>query len=302
MAKSDGAGMPKHRKRPLLSLLRESGDALEAASPPFDAASAAARLCEAARTHGLLRSGGIPEDDLAVTDFRLEEEAPPFDVEAGAARLREAAKARGLLPSDPDISRPKSHRPPGSGSQEVPPFGPDIAWPEGFRPPGSGSQEVLPTGPDISRPKSHRPPDSGSRRVPFGPDIAWPSGFRQLDPESRRLLESGYGTGPIYQQPAMDDYGYRDPGYSNPVPDGSRPADPRLEGMTYGEMRYNPVPEGSGESGYDEPLDDESRVEELRRSAPAYPQRSGGPQGPGGPPQRDEPQVPAHGRQPGDSR
>jgi hypothetical protein len=29
MAKSDGAGMPKHRKRPLLLMLRESGDALE---------------------------------------------------------------------------------------------------------------------------------------------------------------------------------------------------------------------------------------------------------------------------------
>jgi hypothetical protein len=31
--------------------------------------------------------------------------------------------------------------------------------------------------------------------VPFGPEISWPNGFRQLDPESRRLLESGYGSG-----------------------------------------------------------------------------------------------------------
>src|ERR1700733_5959021 len=35
----------------------------------------------------------------------------------------------------------------------------------------------------------------GRREAPFGPDVSWPNGFRQLDPESRRLLESGYGRG-----------------------------------------------------------------------------------------------------------
>ena len=62
--------------------------------------------------------------------------------------------------------------------------------------------------------------------------------------------------------------------------------------MTYGELRYDdPAP---GESGYVEPLDDESWYQELRRSAPAYPQTPGGPQGPGsGPQRRAEPgQVP----------
>jgi len=54
--------------------------------------------------------------------------------------------------------------------------------------------------------------------------------------------------------------------------------------MTYGELRYDePEP---GESVYDEPLDDESWFQELRRSAPAYPQTPGGPQGPGSGPQR----------------
>ena len=39
--------------------------------------------------------------------------------------------------------------------------------------------------------------------------------------------------------------------------------------MTYGELRYeDPEPP---ESGHDEPLDDESWYQELRRSAPAYP-------------------------------
>ena len=279
---------------------------------------------------------------------------------------------------------------------------------------------------------------SGRRDVPFGPEISWPYGFRQLDPESRDVLESAYGTGPAYQQPAMDDFGYGDPGYSDPsyegpkggpygnpafpaghgntgtprdfggagyrpsgsagsvpgyhVPDvrdsapsagyqapgypgsgyqpqpfappsggsqdiwpvtgaqealpdtgpqpairggasrggaaypeqwyesprlddrarddralddrgpgdvrPSRSADPRLAGMTYGELRYD-EPE-AGESGYDEPLDDESWYQELRRSAPAYPQTPGGPQGPGsGPQRRTEPSGPAFGQQPG---
>ena len=71
----------------------------------------------------------------------------------------------------------------------------------------------------------------GRREVPFGPDVSWPNGFRQLDPESRRLLESGYGRsvdpgygtggrGPGYRDPASDDYG--DPGYSDPAYDGPR--------------------------------------------------------------------------------
>jgi hypothetical protein len=252
--------------------------------------------------------------------------------------------------------------------------------------------------------------------VPFGPEISWPYGFRPLDPESREVLESAYGTGPGYQQPAMDDYGYGDPGYSDPSYEGpktpyggpvfpggpghaaaprafggaghqppgagvpgyhvpeirdssrpgypgpghqpqefappsggqeiwpvtgaqealpdtgpqpaadaraglprpgsagypeqwydhprlddrgrdgkrpARPADPRLEGITYGELRYD-------DPGYVEPLDDESWYEDLRRSAPAYPQSPGGPQSPGsGPQRRAEPRGSASGQQPG---
>ena len=68
--------------------------------------------------------------------------------------------------------------------------------------------------------------------------------------------------------------------------------------MTYGELRYD-EPE-AGESRYDEPLDDESWFQELRRSAPAYPQTPGGPQGPGsGPQRRAEPSGPAFGQQSG---
>ena len=56
MAKPGGADMPNCPEQSLLSLLRESGDALEAVSPPFDAAAAAARLrgvCDRQRNPGL---------------------------------------------------------------------------------------------------------------------------------------------------------------------------------------------------------------------------------------------------------
>ena len=61
------------------------------------------------------------------------------------------------------------------------------------------------------------------------------------------------------------------------------------------DLRYDdPDPLPSGKPGYDEPLDGESRYQEPRRNAPAYPQHSGGPQGPSGPQRRVEPQ--AHGQ------
>ena len=298
--------------------------------------------------------------------------------------------------------------------------------------------------------------------MPFGPEISWPYGFRQMDSESREVLESAYGTGPVYSQPAVEDDGYGDPGYADPsyegprtpyggpafdgpavggkhgsspnaatprrsggsgyrspeaglpgyyvpqirdsarsghavpgyqpqgfvppsggqeiwpvtgaqeaLPDtgpqpiaqpiapsaadargsgrspqaaspaypdqwydnprlndrviddvrydqprpggsrlsgppaGSRPTDPRLAGMNYGELRYDPdpvpapvAPVDPGKPGYHEPPDDESWYEELRRSAPAYPQGFG-PQHPSGPQRRVEPQAPDCGQQAG---
>ncbi len=60
-------------------------------------------------------------------------------------------------------------------------------------------------------------------------------------------------------------------------PDGPPASDPRLAGMRYDELRYD---EPAAAPGYDEPLDDESWVQELRRSAPAFPQPPGGPASP----------------------
>jgi hypothetical protein len=314
-----------------------------------------------------------------------------------------------------------------------------------------------------SGPRNDPQQDAGRRReVPFGPEISWPRGFRQLDQESRDVLESAYGPEPVYQQPAMDDYGYGDPGYADPsydgpktpypgsafrgehdglrtpsgpaafggpgyrqpdarrpgyqVPEGrdsyrpgstppgyaaqgheaqgyeaqgyetggyaapgyqpqdfsappagagiypvtgaqealpgtgpqplarprgtqdsggrpaaggpaypeqwydhprladqssatprpanprpaeARPADPRLQGMRYDELRYDdPSAEAPGPAR-GEALDDESWFEELRRSAPAYPETSSGKPFPAGSPRRAEPQLPGYGQQPG---
>jgi hypothetical protein len=123
----------------------------------------------------------------------------------------------------------------------------------------------------VSGPGPHGPgprDDTDSRRdVPYGPNISWPNGFRRLDTESRRLLESGYGSGGYrpgqydhpdppygtgsaggsrrgYQQPAMDDYGYGDPGYSDPTYDGPRN---QFTGPMFAlGHRGSPVPDGYG--------------------------------------------------------
>jgi hypothetical protein len=114
----------------------------------------------------------------------------------------------------------------------------------------------------------------GRREVPFGPEISWPYGFRPLDPDSREVLESAYDTGPrpVYQQPAMDDYGYGDPGYSDPSYEG--PRTPYAGPAFGGQPGAAPRPSGgSGGSGH-RPPDTEVRgyhVPEIRESArPGY--------------------------------
>ena len=193
----------------------------------------------------------------------------------GGAGYRPAGPSGGVpgyqVPEVRDPSPPAHQAPgfPGSGyqpqSSSPPGSGQDI-WPV------TGAQEALPdTGP---QPKLR----DGS---PRGSATAYP--------------EEWYGS-PRLNDRASDDraLGDRTPGDVRP----SRSADPRLAGMTYGELRYDdPEP---GEAGYVEPLDEESWYQELRRSSPAYPQTHGGPQGPGsGPQRRAEPSGPAFGQQSG---
>ena len=129
------------------------------------------------------------------------------------------------------------------------PARPDVGYQQGYAEsqiyPVTGAQEALPaTGPQPIA-------DSWAGRD-TGP--AWPG--RQAD------------SGPRQDHPRLED-----PRGSGARPDGPPATDPRLEGMRYDELRYDEP------SGYDEPLDDDSWVEELRRSAPAYPQPPAGPTG-----------------------
>jgi hypothetical protein len=165
----------------------------------------------------------------------------------------------------------------------------------GYRPPGpSGGVPgyQVPEVRDPAPPAYQAPgyPGSGYQPQPFSPP---PGGAQDIWPVTgaqEALPDQGSSGGRVVPPSGGS------PGDVRP----SRSADPRLVGMTYGELRYDdPAP---GESGYVEPLDDESWYQELRRSAPAYPQTPGGPPGPGsGPQRRAEPSGPgpAFGQQPG---
>src|SRR5690348_5482686 len=125
----------------------------------------------------------------------------------------------------------------------------DGGWPSSQRPHSdgaTGNQGRFGSGPR-SEPQ-HTPGSQGGRReAQYGPEISWPYGFRPLDTESREVLESAYGTGPlnsgygagsVYQPQALDDYG--DPGYS----------DPSYDGPSYGGSPYSGRSGSSGGSGF----------------------------------------------------
>src|SRR4029079_15341267 len=172
-------------------------------------------------------------------------------------------------------------RDPSPPAYQAPGF-PDSGYqPQSFSPPPGSGQDIWPvTGAQEALPATGPQPAlrDGS---PRGGATAYP--------------EEWYGS-PRLNDRASDDRVLDDraPGDVRP----SRSQDPRLAGMTYGELRYD-EPE-AGEAGYVEPLDEESWYQELRRSAPASPQTHGGPQGPGtGPQRRAEPSGPAFGQQSG---
>ena len=84
---------------------------------------------------------------------------------------------------------------------------------------------------------------------------------------------------PIYPVTGAQEV-YREP-YPQPQP---RAVDPRLAGLRYDELHYDDADvDERGRSRYDEPLDDDAWVAELRGSGPAQPQRpAGGGYGAGG--------------------
>ena len=145
----------------------------------------------------------------------------------------------------------------------------------GYRPSGGVPGYQVP---EVRDPSSltHQGPGyaaPGRQSQPFAPlsgrgDEIWPvTGAQEALPDTgpQPAVPGGSATAAAaypeewYMSPRLDDRGSGD---SRP----SRSADPRLAGMTYGELRYeDPEPP---ESGHDEPLDDESWYQELRRSTP----------------------------------
>jgi hypothetical protein len=203
--------------------------------------------------------------------------------------------------SDPSYDGPRS----GAGGRSVP------GDSRSRRAPGNSPAS---DGPGYGWMSGYRGPD---HREPARPD----PGYQQGYPASGSYPASGVypvtgaqealpATGP---QPVADSWAGRDPGaarsdrpaypeqwYGQPRLDdqrssGSPASDPRLEGMRYDELRYDEP--YAGGPGYDEPLDDDSWVAELRRSAPAYPQAPGGQPGPDQ--RRGDPRGPGYGQSPG---
>jgi hypothetical protein len=239
--------------------------------------------------------------------------APAFGGQNGGSRNAAAPRAfagSGYRPADtkvpgyhvPEIresSRP-GHAGPGHQPQDFAPpsTGPEI-WPV------TGAQEALPdTGPQPAA-NSLSARDSG--RFPQAGNTAYPEQWYDNPRLDDRVLDDVR-----HDQPRSGGWGLDGPPAAGSRRADSPPADPRLKGMNYGELRYeDPDPMTPKEPGFDEPLDDESWYEELRRSSPAYPQRPDGPQGPSGPQRSDgplgpsgpqrrvEPQGPAYGQEPG---
>ena len=209
--------------------------------------------------------------------------------------------------SDPSYEGPRS----GSGSSTLPGGNRGSRAPGGPAPDDGSGYGRLP-GYQVPeyRESSHR--DFGYPAPPTGAAQVYPiTGAQEALP----------ATGP---QPVADRWAAADPGYGSAGsqaypeqwydhprlndqrrPDPPAASDPRLEGMRYDELRYEEP--AFGGSGFDEPLDADSWVEELRRSAPVYPERPGGPsRGTSGPDQRSadpqrraDPRVSDYGQQPG---
>ncbi len=188
--------------------------------------------------------------------------APPRASGGSGYRPPEPGVPGYQVPEIRDPARPGYSSPGHQPQSYVPPSGGQDIWPV------TGARQAL--------------PDTGPQ--PIAPPVTDAWGSRG----SGGFPQAGSPTYPDqwYDNPRLNDQPRPGGSRLDGPPGGARPADPRLEGMNYGELRY------------DEPLDDESWYEELRRSAPAYPQGLG-PQHPSGPQRRMDHQAPGHGQQPG---
>ena len=176
--------------------------------------------------------------------------APPRASGGSGYRPPEPGVPGYQVPEIRDSARPGYASPGYQPQGYVPPSGGQEIWPV------TGAQEALPdTGPQpIAPPVTDAWGSRGSGGFPQAGSPAYPDQW--------------------YDNPRLNDQPRPGGSRLDGPPAGARPADPRLEGMNYGELRYDDPTHTPGEPGYDEPLDDESWYEELRRSAPAYPRAS----------------------------
>ncbi len=216
--------------------------------------------------------------------------APPRASGGSGYRPPETGVPGYQVPEIRNSARPGYASPGQQPQGSAPPSGGQEIWPV------TGAQEALPaTGPQpIAPPAVDAWGPRGSAGSPQAASPAYPDQWYG----NPRLTNQPLTNQPLTNQPPNDQPRPGGSRFDGP-PAGARPADPRLEGINYGELRYDdPDPVTPGQPGYDEPLDDESWYEQLRRDASAHPQNFG-PQHPSGPHRRVEPQAPAHGQQPG---
>ena len=201
----------------------------------------------------------------------------------------------GRTPADgAGYGRPSGHYVPGFRESSRPEFG----YPQGHPASPADARGSYPLGGD----RQAYPLGGADEIYPVtGAQEALPATGPQPRADTRAARDAGVA------QAGDDAYAHFYRGPDDQQAGGSRPdtpvaSDPRLEGMRYDELRYEDPP--FGESGYDEPLDDDTWYEELRRSAPSYPQQSGGPSGPDQRPADVQghwagPRLSGYGQQPG---
>jgi hypothetical protein len=223
---------------------------------------------------------------------------PSYDGPAyGGPSAPYGAPAHPAAPAYP--SQPGS--PGGSGGFGTPRgFGGDSRRPSGDRVPGYQLPEA---------PRVQETPRPGYQAPPSGGDI-WPvTGAQEALPDTgpqppvggrHGAPRPGQGGYPEqwYDNPRLDDRALDDQRFNDQR--SSRSPDPRLEGITYGELRYDDTGSFAAATSDHEPapsgelLDDESWYQELRRSGPSYPDNPATPRGPGsGPQRRAEPPSPS---------
>ena len=225
---------------------------------------------------------------------------PAFDGPRSAAGTASAdapaprRRATGYRP--PEAGLPGYHVPEIRDSARPGHAGPGYQ-PQGFVPP-SGGQEIWPvTGAQEALPElapSHRTARRASGRGAWRPGQAGSPAY----PDQ------------WYDNPRLDDRVLDDVRYDQPRPGGSRldgppagsrPADPRLEGMNYGELRYDDptrAPVAPGEPATTSRLT-MSRGTRNCGAAPRRTPRASARSTPAAPQRRMEPQAPDYGQQPG---